>query len=192
MTAPITPVDYILGYWLFTKQHPDFPKKKFCDFIDLAESGIVSLNIKPGISNRLVNTIEETSAERTEMFSGKVYLEMWNDLVERYEYYDQALKTLFRVRMYDYKQFIDGKTSLDYFPFAKDQYPEALTRLQEFNTKYFNFEPLSCLEIGGYRKLSSRFEQDFDKFVLNLDSAFPVRIYKTPLRLRYEHYMTRK
>ena len=180
--------DIFFGYWLFTKKHPEFAKKKFTDFRDLVEANVKSINTIPGMDPHvLVDTFDEILGKSTVRYSAKVYLEIWNELIDRYEYYDYMLKHQFRVYMYDYRQCVKGNFTMDYREYAKDQYPKAISRLQQYNRRYFYFEPLRDLEVAHYRDQCERFRKELDKLINNLEHAFSIDTHPGPFSTMHDY-----
>ena len=178
--------EFFFGYWLFTKKHPEFVKRKFTDYSDLIEAEVQSLNTIPGMDPHvLVDTLDDVLLRCTTRFTAKVYLEMWNELIDRYEYYDFYLKHQFRLYDYDYRQCMQGNFTMDYREYAKDQYPKAIARLQHYNRDYFHFEPIRDSEVAHYREVCKRFKEELEELIKNLEHAFSRKTHKLPFMVKH-------
>ena len=138
MVSP-TLESYMLGYWLFIKKHPEYINRKFDSYRDFLESGIYSVNTCVGLDGGFFKTLEDASIMCSRYYHPNVYMTSWNLLIEHFDELDSVLESLFRGRLYEYKEILSGRRPNKIIHITEHDCKQAVEYLQEINDEALHF-----------------------------------------------------
>ena len=167
--------EYLFGYWLYLKRHPELAGRQFINIDEFIESEIYAINTCIGLDGSFCESLEVVGIQCSINYNTIVYMHLWNALIDNFTILDSAFVSYFRTRMYALDEVASGRKECKILHTSIEEITKVSNFMHELNDELFHFQPLSEKEYDEHCYIYSRFTDLIDKLVEDCQKKAPLR-----------------